>query len=130
MSRRCRGVPRAPGARRGKWFDQLAAEPLAVDYIASAIRSTGISFPYQLFIQLELPAVQLERHGDGRLLRYITTQRRVDWFSSCAVGEFDGFPMWPWFHDFMGGIRWKDYIPKFARRCGRQNVMKVCRRRS
>ena len=26
------------------------------------------------------------------------------------LGEFDGYPMWPWFSDFMGGIRFKNYI--------------------
>jgi type 1 glutamine amidotransferase len=30
------------------------------------------------------------------------------------LGEFDGQPMWPWFSDFMGAIRFKNYIPDFA----------------
>ena len=30
------------------------------------------------------------------------------------LGNFDGQPMWPWFSDFMGGIRFKNYIPEFA----------------
>jgi len=30
------------------------------------------------------------------------------------LGEFDGHPMWPWFSDFMGKIRSKNYIPTFA----------------
>jgi uncharacterized protein len=31
------------------------------------------------------------------------------------LGEFDGFPMWQWFSDFMGGIKFKSYIPTFAK---------------
>jgi len=30
------------------------------------------------------------------------------------LGEFDGFPMWPWFSRFMGDIRFSNYIPGFA----------------
>jgi len=30
------------------------------------------------------------------------------------LGEFDGYPMWTWFSGFMGGIRFKNYIPDFA----------------
>ena len=26
------------------------------------------------------------------------------------LGEFDGYPMWEWYSQFMGGIRWKNYI--------------------
>jgi len=26
------------------------------------------------------------------------------------LGEFDGFPMWQWFSDFMGGIRYENYM--------------------
>jgi uncharacterized protein len=28
------------------------------------------------------------------------------------LGEFDGYPIWPWFSDFMGGIRFKNYIAR------------------
>jgi type 1 glutamine amidotransferase len=30
------------------------------------------------------------------------------------LGNFDGQPMWPWFSDFMGTIKFKNYIPKFS----------------
>ena len=30
------------------------------------------------------------------------------------LGEFDGFQIWPWFSDFMGGIRFKNYIAQRA----------------
>lgn len=31
-----------------------------------------------------------------------------------CLGEFDGYPLWNWFSDFMGGIRWKNYIATFS----------------
>ena len=29
-------------------------------------------------------------------------------------GNYDGYQIWPWFSDFMGGIRFSNYIPAFA----------------
>ena len=31
------------------------------------------------------------------------------------LGDFDGYPMSPWFSKFMGGIRFTHYLPNFAR---------------
>lgn len=30
------------------------------------------------------------------------------------LGEFDGFPLWQWFSDFMGGVRFQNYIAPLA----------------
>ena len=30
------------------------------------------------------------------------------------LGEFDGYPMWEWFSDFLGGIRFKGYVAELA----------------
>ena len=59
------------------------------------------------FIQLNYPALQVEPAGDGGFPEvHWGGPRRVDRFSSRnLLGEFDGYPMWPWFSEFMGGIR-------------------------
>jgi type 1 glutamine amidotransferase len=38
----------------------------------------------------------------------------VGFHHATLLGEFDGFPMWNWFSDFMGGIRFKNYIAATA----------------
>jgi len=38
----------------------------------------------------------------------------IGFHHATLLGEFDGYPMWPWFSDFMGGIRFKDYIATFS----------------
>jgi type 1 glutamine amidotransferase len=38
----------------------------------------------------------------------------VGFHHASLLGEFDGFPMWKWFSDFMGGIRFKNYIAATA----------------
>jgi type 1 glutamine amidotransferase len=45
------------------------------------------------------------------------TEGRIGWVGfhhASLLGEFDGYPMWGWFSQFLGGIRWKAYIPTFA----------------
>ena len=44
-------------------------------------------------------------------------QERAGWVGlhhATLLGEFDGYPIWPWFSDFMGGIRFKNYVAKRA----------------
>jgi type 1 glutamine amidotransferase len=38
----------------------------------------------------------------------------IGFHHATLLGEFDGYPMWPWFSEFMGGIRFKDYIATFS----------------
>jgi hypothetical protein len=48
--------------------------------------------------------------------RYIDEGRGgwIGFHHATLLGEFDGYPMWPWFSNFMGGIRFTKYIPSFA----------------
>jgi type 1 glutamine amidotransferase len=49
-------------------------------------------------------------------IKYIEEGRGgwIGFHHATLLGEFDGTQMWPWFSTFMGGIRFTDYIPKFA----------------
>jgi type 1 glutamine amidotransferase len=40
----------------------------------------------------------------------------IGFHHATLLGEFDGYPMWPWFSSFMGGIRFTKYIPTFCDR--------------
>ena len=58
----------------------------------------------------------------GRRLPFTAFQKYIEegrggWIGfhhATLLGEFDGYPMWPWFSQFMGGIRFKNYIATFA----------------
>jgi type 1 glutamine amidotransferase len=45
-------------------------------------------------------------------IKYIEEGRGgwIGFLHASLLGEFDGYPMWDWFSDFMGGIRFKGYI--------------------
>jgi type 1 glutamine amidotransferase len=71
---------------------------------------------YQLFIQLNYPPYAWKPAAVAAFEDYIE-QGRGGWIGfhhATLLGEFDGFPIWPWFSNFMGGIRFTQYIPTFA----------------
>jgi uncharacterized protein len=100
------------------WLQKEAsAEHFAVDYIQSTdpIDDAFLS-RYQLFIQLNYPPYGWTPKAATAFTKYIEEGRGgwIGFHHATLLGEFDGYPMWPWFSQFMGGIRFTDYIPKFA----------------
>lgn len=106
------------------WLDQLAADSaFSIDYIENTdkIDSTFLS-RYQLFLQLDYPPYGWNKKAVDAFQHYITTDK-IGWVGlhhATLLGEFDGYPIWQWFADFMGGIRFTNYIPTFA--AGKVNV--------
>ena len=69
---------------------------------------------YQVFIQLNYPPYRWSDEAKAAFQDYIE-QGKGGWVGlhhATLLGEFDGYPMWSWFSDFMGGIRFKNYIAK------------------
>ncbi|MGC1359736.1 MAG: ThuA domain-containing protein [Silvibacterium sp.] len=100
------------------WLAQEAtADNFSIDYIedTSKIDDAFLSH-YQLFIQLNYPPYGWTPVAMAAFEKYIE-QGRGGWIGfhhATLLGEFDGFPMWPWFSEFMGGIRFTNYIATFA----------------
>ncbi|MDH7461665.1 ThuA domain-containing protein [Chitinophagaceae bacterium 26-R-25] len=100
------------------WLDKLAADSnFAIDYInkTDSIDDEFLS-RYQLFIQLDYPPYAWTKNAEQAFIKYIG-QGKCGWIGfhhATLLGEFDGYPMWQWFSDFMGGIKFKNYIPDFA----------------
>jgi uncharacterized protein len=100
------------------WLDQLAADSnFSIDYIENSKAITDSSLgKYQLFIQLDYHPYGWTDQATEAFRKYIE-QGRMGWVGfhhATLLGEFDGYPMWQWFSDFMGGIRFVNYIPGFA----------------
>jgi hypothetical protein len=100
------------------WLAQeAAADGFTIDYIENTdpIDDAFLS-RYQLFIQLNYPPYAWKPAAVQAFQRYIE-QGQGGWIGfhhATLLGEFDGYPMWPWFSSFMGGIRFTNYIPGFA----------------
>ena len=100
------------------WLNQQAAENhFAIDYIQNTdkIDDEFLSH-YQLFIQLNYPPYNWTPTAQAAFIKYIEEGRGgwIGFHHATLLGEFDGFQMWPWFSQFMGGIRFKNYIATFA----------------
>jgi len=89
----------------------------SVDYIENTDKiDDAFLARYQLFLQLDYPPYGWTPKAVAALTKYIEEGRGgwIGFHHATLLGEFDGYPMWPWFSRFMGGIRFTDYIPKFA----------------
>jgi hypothetical protein len=100
------------------WLNKLASENnFAVDYIENTDKiDDAFLSRYQLFIQLNYPPYNWTPTAQAAFVKYIEEGRGgwIGFHHATLLGEFDGFQMWPWFSNFMGGIRFTGYIPKFA----------------
>ena len=100
------------------WLQKQSGENnFSVDYIENTEKiDDAFLSRYQLFVQLDYPPYGWRPKAVAAFTRYIEEGRGgwIGFHHATLLGEFDGYPMWPWFSQFMGGIRFTGYIPKFA----------------
>ncbi|OZI06514.1 glycosyl hydrolase [Siphonobacter sp. BAB-5385] len=100
------------------WLAQLATQQVfTIDYLEDTQPITDAFLAqHVLVIQLNYPPYRWTEHAKKAFTTYIE-QGKGGWIGfhhATLLGEFDGYPMWPWFSEFMGGIVYKNYIPDFA----------------
>jgi uncharacterized protein len=97
---------------------ESAANNFSIDYIHNTekIDDTFLSH-YQLFLQLDYPPYMWTAKSALAFQKYIEEGRGgwIGFHHASLLGEFDGYPMDPWFSEFLGGIRFTHYIPDFAK---------------
>lgn len=100
------------------WLEKEAvAGQFSVDYIKNTDKiDDAFLSRYQLFIQLDYPPYAWTPTAASAFEKYIEEGKGgwIGFHHATLLGEFDGYPMWKWFSDFMGGIRFKDYIASFV----------------
>jgi len=100
------------------WLQKEAqANNFTVDYIENTkLIDAAFLAQYRLFIQLNYPPYNWTPTAAEAFTQAIE-KGTIGWIGfhhATLLGEFDGFPMWPWFSHFMGDIRFTKYIPTFA----------------
>lgn len=67
---------------------------------------------FQVFIQLNFPPYMWPESSKNAFIKFMEAGRGgwIGFHHASLLGEFDGYPMWDWYSQFMGGIRWKNYI--------------------
>jgi type 1 glutamine amidotransferase len=100
------------------WLNKLAIDSsFTIDYIENTKTiDDALLKKYQVFIQLDYPPYTWSEESMKAFQKYMTNGKGgwVGLHHATLLGEFDGYPMWQWFSDFMGGIKFVDYIPTFA----------------
>jgi len=104
--------------RAKTWLDQLAADSnFSIVYITDTkIITDSFLHKFQLFLQLDYVPYGWSDTAMQAFEKYLSDKDRgwLGFHHATLLGEFDGYPMWQWYSAFMGGIKWKDYIPAFA----------------
>ncbi len=97
-----------------KWLDEQSA-PMGFE--VTEINNTRLIndeylSQFSLIIQLDFPPYTWKPEEEAAFTKYIDEGLGgwVGFHHATLLGEFDGYPMWQWFSDFMGGIRFKNYI--------------------
>lgn len=71
---------------------------------------------YRAVIQLDFPPYTWPEAAQQAFIRYIDEGRGgwIGFHHATLLGEFDGYGLWKWFSDFMGGITFRSYIAPLA----------------
>jgi len=101
-----------------EWLNNYAKEQqfeIRVINRADSINEAFLS-EYNVFIQLNFPPYTWSKEAESAFIKYIEEGRGgwVGFHHATLLGEFDGYKMWDWFSQFMGGIRFKNYIAERA----------------
>jgi len=100
------------------WLGKLAeGNNFTVDYIENTEKiDDAFLAKYNLFLQLNYPPYMWTDTAKAAFIKYIEEGKGgwIGFHHATLLGEFDGYPIWPWFRDFMGGIRFKNYISTFV----------------
>lgn len=71
---------------------------------------------FDLIIQLDYPPFAWNEGAARNFVQYIQKGRGswIGFHHASLLGEFDGYPLWQWFSEFLGGIVYKNYIAPLA----------------
>lgn len=102
-----------------KWLDAHAKEwNVTYDYVSDMKNmAKGKIDTYHLILQLNYPPYAWSQASSSDFEKYIQEGRGgyVGFHHATLLGDiFDGYKMWKWFSDFMGGIKFKGYIEQLA----------------
>lgn len=71
---------------------------------------------FDVVLQLDFPPYMWPEKAVSAFEAYLDEGRGgwVGLHHASLLGEFDGYAMWPWFSDLLGGIRYENYIAELS----------------
>ncbi len=101
-----------------EWLSGTQDE-LDVEYtFVSSMRNMkkGELLEYDAIVQLDYPPYAWSDESKVDFEKYIDKGRGgyIGFHHATLLGDFDGYELWDWFSDFMGGVLFKSYIAPLA----------------
>ncbi|MDR0940038.1 MAG: ThuA domain-containing protein [Mediterranea sp.] len=102
-----------------RWLERLG-ERYNLDFTrvtnARPIVNDDYLAQFGLIVQLDFVPYTWPEEAQRAFIKYIDEGRGawIGFHHATLLGNFDGYPMWPWFSDFMGGITYRNYIAPLA----------------
>lgn len=78
--------------------------------------TSGFLDSFDAVIQLDFPPYTWPEAAEDAFIDYVQNGKGgyIGFHHATLLGDFDGYPMWRWFSDFMGGITYRNYIAPLA----------------
>lgn len=100
------------------WLDSISASRGFTVTVINNMNDVNAEFlkNFNAVIQLDFPPYTWPEAAQEALIEYVEKGLGgyIGFHHATLLGEFDGYPMWKWFSDFMGGIRFVGYIEPLA----------------
>ncbi len=102
-----------------KWLiDESAVQNLHLQLFNNAdfLADPALLHRTDLIIQLDFPPYTWPEEAQNNFIDYVDNGKGgwIGFHHATLLGDFDGYPMWKWFSDFMGSVEFKNYIAPLA----------------
>lgn len=100
------------------WLDSVSTSRGFAVTVINDMNGVNAEFlkGFDAVIQLDFPPYTWPEDAQNAFIEYVEKGfgGYVGFHHATLLGEFDGYPMWDWFSNFMGGIRYAGYIEPLA----------------
>ncbi len=100
------------------WLDSVSASRGFTMTVINNMNDVNAEFlkGFDAVIQLDFPPYTWPKAAQDAFTEYVEKGigGYVGFHHATLLGDFDGYPMWEWFSNFMGGIRFAGYIEPLA----------------
>ena len=100
------------------WLDSVSTSRNFTVTVISDMNDVNTDFlkDFNAIIQLDFPPYTWPEAAQSAFREYIEKGLGgyVGFHHATLLGDFDGYPIWEWFSNFMGGIRFAGYIEPLA----------------
>lgn len=100
------------------WLDSVSTSQGFTMTVINNMNDVNADFlkSFNAVVQLDFPPYTWPEAARNAFIEYVEKGlgSYIGFHHATLLGDFDGYPMWEWFSNFMGGIRFSNYIEPLA----------------